>query len=177
MSDHLEILLSDTVGFIAKLPHHLIEAFQATLEELQYADLLLHVIDASDPHREAHIEVVDRLIEKLAKPGVPVLRCYNKADLVGDVSNLPIGEKNIPMCARSGIGMDELLTRIEETLTGRLHRAVFLLPYSDAGALAQLHEQAQVLRVDYLPEGVEVEAICREELFGRLKRFVKEPEA
>ena len=112
MSDHLEILLSDTVGFIAKLPHHLIEAFQATLEELQYADLLLHVIDASDPHREAHIEVVDRLIDKLAKPGVPVLRCYNKADLVGDVSNLPIGEKNIPMCARSGIGMDELLTRI-----------------------------------------------------------------
>ena len=89
---------SDTVGFIAKLPHHLIEAFQATLEELQYADLLLHVIDASDPHREAHIEVVDRLIDKLAKPGVPVLRCYNKADLVGDVSNLPIGEKNIPMC-------------------------------------------------------------------------------
>ena len=76
-----------------------------------------------------------------------------------------------------GIGMDELLTRIEETLTGRLHRAVFLLPYSDAGALAQLHEQAQVLRVDYLPEGVEVEAVCREELFGRLKRFVKEPEA
>ena len=138
MSDHLEILLSDTVGFIAKLPHHLIEAFQATLEELQYADLLLHVIDASDPHREAHIEVVDRLIDKLAKPGVPVLRCYNKADLVGDVSNLPIGEKNIPMCARSGIGMDELLTRIEETLTGLLHRAVFLLPYSDAGALAQL---------------------------------------
>ena len=177
VSDHLEILLSDTVGFIAKLPHHLIEAFQATLEELQYADLLLHVIDASDPHREAHIEVVDRLIEKLAKPGVPVLRCYNKADLVGDVSNLPIGEKNIPMCARSGIGMDELLMRIEETLTGRLHRAVFLLPYSDAGALAQLHEQAQVLRVDYLPEGVEVEAVCREELFGRLKRFVKEPEA
>lgn len=117
VSDHLEILLSDTVGFIAKLPHHLIEAFQATLEELQYADLLLHVIDASDPHREAHIEVVDRLIDKLAKPGVPVLRCYNKADLVGDVSNLPIGEKNIPMCARSGIGMDELLTRIEETLT------------------------------------------------------------
>lgn len=177
LSDTCDVLLSDTVGFIAKLPHHLIEAFQATLEELQYADLLLHVIDASDPHREAHIEVVDRLIEKLAKPGVPVLRCYNKADLVGNVSNLPIGEKNIPMCARSGIGMDELLTRIEETLTGRLHRAVFLLPYSDAGALAQLHEQAQVLRVDYLPEGVEVEAVCREELFGRLKRFVKEPEA
>ena len=78
VSDHLEVLLSDTVGFIAKLPHHLVEAFKATLEELQYADLLLHVIDASDPQREEHIAVVDRLIEQLAKPGVPVLRCYNK---------------------------------------------------------------------------------------------------
>ena len=171
MSDHLEILLSDTVGFIAKLPHHLIEAFQATLEELQYADLLLHVIDASDPHREAHIEVVDRLIDKLAKPGVPVLRCYNKADLVGDVSNLPIGEKNIPMCAQRH--RHGRAAHAHRGATGWLHRAVFLLPYSDAGALAQLHEQAQVLRVDYLPEGVEVEAVCREELFGRLKRFCK----
>lgn len=68
VSDHLEVLLSDTVGFIAKLPHHLIEAFQATLEELKYADLLLHVIDASDPNREAHIQVAERLIERLARP-------------------------------------------------------------------------------------------------------------
>ena len=177
VSDHLEILLSDTVGFIAKLPHHLIEAFQATLEELQYADLLLHVIDASDPHREAHIEVVDRLIEKLAKPGVPVLRCYNKADLVGDVSNLPHRREEHPHVRAAASAWTSCSRASRRSLTGRLHRAVFLLPYSDAGALAQLHEQAQVLRVDYLPEGVEVEAICREELFGRLKRFVKEPEA
>ena len=176
VSDHLEVLLSDTVGFIAKLPHHLIEAFQATLEELQYADLLLHVIDASDPQREAHIEVVDRLIEKLAKPGVPVLRCYNKADLLEDVSNLPVGEKNIPMCARSGVGLEELLTRIEETLLGKLHHVTMLLPYGEGGVLNILHDQAQVLRVDYVAEGIEVETVCTEELYGRYRRFVKEPE-
>ena len=176
VSDHLEVLLSDTVGFIAKLPHHLIEAFQATLEELQYADLLLHVIDASDPQREAHIEVVDRLITKLAKPGVPVLRCYNKADLLEDVSNLPVGEKNIPMCARSGVGLEELLTRIEETLLGKLHHVTMLLPYGEGGVLNILHDQAQVLRVDYAAEGIEVETVCAEELYGRYRRFVKEPE-
>ena len=176
VSDHLEVLLSDTVGFIAKLPHHLIEAFQATLEELQYADLLLHVIDASDPQREAHIEVVDRLIEKLAKPGVPVLRCYNKADLLEDVSNLPVGEKNIPMCARNGVGLEELLTRIEETLLGKLHHVTMLLPYGEGGVLNILHDQAQVLRVDYVAEGIEVETVCTGELYGRYRRFVKEPE-
>ncbi len=170
VSDHLEILLSDTVGFIAKLPHDLIEAFKATMEEL-------HVIDASDPEREAHIQVVDRLIEKLAKPGVPVLRCYNKADLLEDISVLPIGEKNVPMCARSGIGMDELLTRIEETLLGQLHHTTLLLPYAQAGILEILHDQAQVLRTEYGAEGIEVETICNSELFGRYRGFVKEPEA
>ena len=176
VSDHLEVLLSDTVGFIAKLPHHLIEAFQATLEELKYADLLLHVIDASDPQREAHIEVVDKLIAKLARPDVPVLRCYNKTDLLEDISDFPVGEKNIPMCARSGIGMDELLTRIEETLLGALHHAVFVLPYSEGGVLEILHNQAQVLRVDYIAEGIEVEAICSDELYGRYRKFEKESE-
>ena len=177
VSDHLEILLSDTVGFISKLPHDLIEAFQATMEELQYADLLLHIIDASDPEREAHIKVVDGLIEKLAKPGVPVLRCYNKADLLQDITVLPIGEKNIPMCARNGIGMDELLTRIEETLLGQLHHVTLLLPYAQASVLETLHDQAQVLRTEYGAEGVEVEVVCNDELFGRYRRFVKGPEA
>lgn len=174
VSDHLEVLLSDTVGFISKLPHHLIEAFQATLEELQYADLLLHVIDASDPQREAHIAVVDRLIEKLAKPGVPVIRCYNKVDLLDDIGNYPIGEKNVPLCARSGIGTDELLTRIEKTLLGQLHRTTLLLPYAEGGALSLFHEEAQVHSVDYLPEGIMVELTCNDELYGRYRRFEKE---
>ena len=175
VSDHLEVLLSDTVGFIAKLPHHLVEAFKATLEELQYADLLLHVIDASDPQREAHIAVVDKLIDQLARPGVPVIRCYNKVDLLDDMTNYPIGEKNVPMCARNGVGMDELLTRIEQTLLGVLHHVTLLLPYSEGGAIEVFHEQAQVHRVEYLPEGIEIELTCKEELYGRYRRYEREP--
>ncbi len=174
VSDHLEVLLSDTVGFIAKLPHHLVEAFKATLEELQYADILLHVIDASDPQCQAHIAVVNRLIAQLARPETPVLRCYNKVDLLEDMRNFPVGEQNIPMCARNGVGMDELLFRIEQTLTGALHHVTLLLPYSEGGAIAALHEQAQVHRVEYLSEGIEVELTCNDELYGRYRRFAKE---
>lgn len=176
ISDHLEVLLSDTVGFIAKLPHHLVEAFKATLEELQYADLLLHVIDASDPEREAHIAVVDKLIEKLAKPGVSVLRCYNKVDLLSDPTDVPVGDSDISICARSGLGAQGLLSRIEEALTGTLHQALFLLPYSQGGILEILHKQAQVLRTDYTAEGIEVEAVCSAELFGRYSVYLKENE-
>ena len=176
VSDHLEVLLSDTVGFIAKLPHHLVEAFKATLEELQYADLLLHVIDASDPQREEHIAVVDRLIEQLAKPGVPVLRCYNKADLLNDISDYPIGERNIPICARSGVGMDELLTRIEETLLGELHEVTLLLPYAQGGALDVLHQQAQVHNVEYTAEGIVVQLTCKDELYRRYQQFERKGE-
>ena len=177
ISDHLEVLLSDTVGFIAKLPHHLVEAFKATLEELEYADLLIHVIDASDPQRQAHIEVVDRLIEKLAKPDVPVIRCYNKADLLDDPNLCPIGERCVTTCARNGVGLDALLSCIESVLLAKLHHVTLLLPYGEAGALELLHDQAQVLKTDYTAQGIEVETICSETLYGKLRRFVKEQEA
>ncbi len=177
ISDHLEVLLSDTVGFIAKLPHHLVEAFKATLEELEYADLLIHVIDASDPQREAHIEVVERLIEKLAKPDVPAIRCYNKADLLDDPSVCPIGERCVTTCARNGVGLDALLSNIESILLGKLHHVTLLLPYGEAGALELLHDQAQVLKTDYTAQGIEVETICSETLYGKLRRYIKEQEA
>ena len=112
VSDNLDVVLSDTVGFIAKLPHHLVNAFHATLEELEYADLLLHVIDASDPNREEHIAVVDKLIAQLAKPGTPVLRCYNKADLVTP-EDIPTGDDVVAISAASGSGCPELLPSSE----------------------------------------------------------------
>lgn len=174
ISDHLEILLSDTVGFIAKLPHHLVEAFKATLEELQYADLLLHVIDASDPEREAHIAVVDKLIEKLAGADVQVLRCYNKADLLQNPDELPVSDRDIPICARSGLGTQELLSRIEKTLLGQIYDVRFLLPYSEAGVLDLLHQQAQVLSTEYDANGILVHVRCQSELYGRFRRFLWE---
>ncbi len=173
VSDTLEVLLSDTVGFISKLPHHLVKAFRATLEELEYADVLLHVIDAGDPDREAHIAVVNRLISQLARPETPVIECYNKAD-TAERELIPCRPGVVATNALQGEGLEELLRQIEATLNRGLHHCLFLLPYKEAGWLDQLHQNAQVLRCDYTGEGIEVEAVCREELYGRLRSWVKE---
>ena len=173
VSDTLDVLLSDTVGFIAKLPHHLVEAFKATLEELEYADLLLHVIDAGDPERDDHIEVVDRLIAQLAKPGVPVIQAFNKCDTVQE-DDIPRGENIIGISAIHGTGMDALLQLIEKNLDRGLHHVTFLLPYAMGGQLDMLHSQAKVLGTDYTADGIQVECICDEMIFGRLKDYIME---
>ena len=129
VSDNLEVVLSDTVGFIAKLPHHLVDAFRATLEELEYADLLIHVIDASDPEREAHIAVVEKLIRQLLKA-------------------------------------------IEDGLGHARHAVTLLLPYSLGGQVEILHDSAQVGQVDYTPDGIRVDAVLDDILYGRLRDYV-----
>ena len=173
VSDNLDVILSDTVGFIAKLPHHLVDAFRATLEELEYADLLLHVIDASDPNREEHIQVVDRLIAKLAKEGTQVLRLYNKADLV-DATDIPIGEDVVRISAKHGYGMKELLEAIERTLGHSRHHIIVTIPYSMGGMVETLHNNAQVLATDYTGDGIVVETVVDDILYGRLKQYITE---
>ena len=111
-----EILLSDTVGFIRKLPTNLIEAFKATLEELQYADLLLHVIDVSAPDWEEQAAVTDALIRELGASATPVLRVYNKCDAVPALTELPHTRDGVCVSARTGEGVDTLLARITEEL-------------------------------------------------------------
>ncbi len=173
VSDTCQALLSDTVGFIAKLPHHLVEAFKATLEELEYADLLIHVIDAADPERADHIAVVDRLIAQLAKPGVPVIEAYNKCDLVTD-ADIPRGRTRVAISAKDGTGIDELRRLVEQELGRGLHHAKFLLPYAMAGQLDRLHQTAQVLSSEYSEGGIAVEAICDDAVYGRLREYVQE---
>ena len=171
VSDNLDVILSDTVGFIAKLPHHLVNAFHATLEELEYADLLLHVIDASDPYLEQHIAVVDRLIAKLAKPGTPVLKCYNKADLVY-TEDIPVGKDIIAISAKRGKNMDGLLKAIEQALGQSRHHVVLRFPYDKGGMVQTLHDNAKVRRVDYAEDGIEVEAVLDAILYGRLREYI-----
>ena len=171
VSDNLDVILTDTVGFIAKLPHHLVDAFRATLEELEYADLLLHVIDASDENRQEHITVVDKLISQLAKPGTKVLQCYNKADLVQPV-DIPIGEDVVAVSAATGAGMDKLLQGIERMLGHSRHHVTVTLPYSMGGMVETLHNNAQVLNVDYTAQGISVETIVDLILYGRLKEYI-----
>ncbi|MBQ3503768.1 MAG: GTPase HflX [Oscillospiraceae bacterium] len=171
VSDNLDVVLSDTVGFIAKLPHHLVKAFHATLEELEYADLLLHVIDASDPNREEHIAVVDRLIARLAKPETPVLQVYNKADLVS-LEDIPAGKDIVAISAKGGRNMAGLLKAIEDALIDSLHHCIVVLPYSMGGMLDTLHKNAQVKNVEYTADGIEVETVIDDILYGRLRDYV-----
>ncbi len=171
VSDNLDVILSDTVGFIAKLPHHLVDAFRATLEELEYADLLLHVIDAADPDREDHIAVVDSLIAKLAKPGTKVLRCYNKADLV-ERTDIPVGEDVVAISAKKGMGMETLLAAIENALGQSRHHVLLTLPYTMGGMVDTLHSNAKVNSVDYTADGIVVDTVLDEILYGRLKDYV-----
>ena len=171
VSDNLDVILSDTVGFIAKLPHHLVDAFRATLEELEYADLLHHVIDSADPNRQEHIAVVDKLIATLAKPGTPVLYCYNKADLVSR-EDIPVGENIVAVSAAKGVGMEVLLHKIEQMLGHARHHVVLCLPYSMGGQVDALHSGAKVNSVDYTAGGIEIDAVLDDILYGRLREYV-----
>ena len=171
VSDNLDVILSDTVGFIAKLPHHLVDAFRATLEELEYADLLLHVIDSADPNREEHIAVVEKLIDQLAKPGTPVLRCYNKSELV-EKTDIPVGDDVVAISAKHGYGMDKLLKAIEKALGAKLHKITVTIPYSMGGLVETLHSGAQVLSTDYTGDGIVMDVVVDDILYGRLKQYI-----
>ena len=170
ISDTCTVLLSDTVGFIRKLPHHLVEAFKATLEELSYADLLLHVIDASNPLWREQAAVVEQLIEELGAEQTPRIDVFNKCDkFTGDI--LPHGADIVSISAKTGQGLDELLEKIGGRLDTGACRVVLRLPYDQGGVVDMLHRQAKVERVDY-GEAIEVEAVCTPVQLGRLKDYI-----
>ena len=170
ISDTCTVLLSDTVGFIRKLPHHLVEAFKATLEELSYADLLLHVIDASNPLWREQAAVVEQLIVELGAEQTPRIDVFNKCDrFTGDI--LPHGADIVSISAKTGQGLDELLKKIGGRLDTGACRVVLHLPYDQGGVVDMLHRQAKVERVDY-GEAIEVEAVCTPVQLGRLKDYI-----
>lgn len=170
ISDTCTVLLSDTVGFIRKLPHHLVEAFKATLEELSYADLLLHVIDASNPLWREQAAVVEQLIVELGAEQTPRIDAFNKCDrFTGDI--LPHGADIVSISAKTGQGLDELLKKIGGRLDTGACRVVLRLPYDQGGVVDMLHRQAKVERVDY-GEAIEVEAVCTPVQLGRLKDYI-----
>ena len=170
ISDTCTALISDTVGFISKLPHQLVDAFKATLEELTFADLLLHVIDASDPRWREQADVVDRLIMELGAGETPRLEVFNKCDqFVGDI--LPHGEDMIPISAKTGAGLDALLSAIEKRLDAGVRRVELRLPYDKGGILDALYREAKVEKVEY-GESIEVTAVCTPKTLGRLGEYL-----
>lgn len=174
ISDTQEILLSDTVGFIRKLPHHLVSAFKATLEELSYADLLLHVVDVSDPDWELHAQTVDKVIAQLGAQEIPRVVVYNKVDRCDILPYITAG--SVLLSAKTGEGEAELLTAIEKALGRGKHQMRLLIPYSDGAALDLLHREAQVLSIEYAGEGTLVEAIMDDKTCGRMQKYAVEEE-
>ena len=171
VSDTCTVLISDTVGFIRKLPHQLVDAFKATLEELSYADLLLHVIDSSDPEWREKAEVVDKLAAQLGVGQTPCIQVFNKCDLwTGDIR--PHGENIVSISARTGEGLDDLLAAIGRVLDAGVRRVVIHLPYDRGGLLDKLYQQASVERVEY-GETIDVTALCPPRLIGQLGPLVE----
>ena len=165
-----EVLLSDTVGFIRKLPTHLIEAFKATLEELSYADVLLHVIDISNPEWEAQARVVDGLISQLGASETPCLRVFNKCDAY--IGILPHGDDIVCISARSGEGADALVSKLLELLDRGKKQVRLEIPYSDAGIVDLLKREAAVLSMEYTDTGITAEAIVTPDVLGRVKKYI-----
>jgi GTP-binding protein HflX len=171
ISDTCTVLLSDTVGFIRKLPHHLVEAFKATLEELSFADLLLHVIDASNPEWREQAQVVDQLILELGAEQTPRIEVFNKCDKwTGEIR--PHGEDIVSISAKTGEGLDKLLEAIGKRLDSGAKRVTIHLPYDKGGILDQLYQEAKVEQVEYA-ETIDVVAVCTPKTIGQLGPLVE----
>ena len=171
ISDTCTVLLSDTVGFIRKLPHHLVEAFKATLEELSYADLLLHVIDASNPQWREQAAVVDQLIVELGAEQTARIEVFNKCDLwTGEIR--PHGDSIVSVSAKTGEGLPQLLSLIGRTLDSGARRVTIHLPYDRGGELERLYQEAKVEQVDY-GQTIDVVAVCPPRIIGQLGPLVE----
>ena len=171
VSDTMEVVISDTVGFIRKLPHQLVDAFKATLEELEYADLLLHVIDISNPMWMEQAEIVDDLIRELGAEQTSCIRVYNKSDLYwGDIR--PHGEGTVNISAKTGEGLQDLLNLIDRTLDRGTRRVTLHIPYDKGNLLDILYRDAKVESVDY-GETIDVVAVCNPRAMGQVKDYIE----
>ena len=173
VSDTLDVVISDTVGFIRKLPHQLVEAFKATLEELEYADLLLHVIDVSNPEWEEQAQVVENLILELGAGDLPRINVFNKSDCVPAGEIMPHGEDICAISAKTGEGVDKLLEMIDKRLDKGTRRVVLHLPYDKGGLLDMLYREAKVESVEY-GETIDVTAVCGPRTLGQVEMFIAE---
>ncbi len=172
ISDTCTVLLSDTVGFIRKLPHHLVEAFKATLEELKYADLLLHVIDASNEEWRTQADVVEKLIRELGAEQTPRIDVFNKCDcLQADI--LPHGDRIVSISAKTGEGLDKLVEAIGKELDEGSKQVLLSLPYDKGGILDMLYREAKVDSVEY-GETILVQTTCTPKVLGQVSQYVVE---
>lgn len=171
------VLLTDTVGFIRKLPHHLINAFRSTLEEACYADILIIMIDASDPESADRLSVTRDLLSQLGASDKPAIYVFNKCDMgiceFADIGRTAENENVVYISAATGQGVDLLIGKIEELVSGASRPVRFIIPNSDAGALNLLYKNAVVRNVDYGNDSISVEALADAKVCGMLKKYLE----
>ena len=177
LSDRREVMLVDTVGFIRKLPHHLIEAFKSTLEETVYADALLIVADGADPEVDAHLAVVSRLLDDLGAGDKPKLIVFNKTDKLTEDRNFGVlsgGAPFVEISAKEGNAVDTLLASIENIVPGKKKEVTLLVPYDKGQILSQLHGAQTVVSEEYLAEGTKITCLLDAADYNKYRDFLAE---
>ena len=164
-------LLSDTVGFISGLPHSLVKAFRSTLEEIKEADLLLHVIDYSDPNSDEYIEVTKQTLQELGAQDIPTIYVYNKADKMLDILPVVDGEE-IYMSAKTKQGLNELVTMISQHVFSDYVDCELLIPYDQGYIVSYFNENATVHAVDYVENGTKISVNCKQKDYNRYEEYV-----
>ncbi len=175
LSDNREILLVDTVGFIRKLPHHLVKAFKSTLEEAVLADVLIHVIDVSNNEYDTHISVVNKILSELGAGAKPTIAVLNKIDLLEkkDIPNsIESCTKTVPISAKDKIGIDELVSVIEDVVPGRKREVDIKLPYSEAKLVSLLHENQVVISEEYEQDGIMIRALIDATCYEKMRGYI-----
>lgn len=164
------ILLTDTVGFIRKLPHHLIEAFKSTLEEAKYADIIIHVVDASNPQKEKQMHVVYETLKDLGVKDKPVLTLFNKQDRIEKTEILKDmkADKTLKISAKTGQGLEELKDELEKILRSRSILLERIFPYEKAGLIQIVRAKGQLLEEEYRGDGIYVKAFVPAEIYGKV---------
>lgn len=170
-SDNFNFLLTDTVGFVSKLPHHLVDAFKATLEEVKYADLLLHVIDASNEDYHLQRETTLQVLKELGVTSTPIIEVYNKIDRLQDYDLLPKSSESIGISATEGIGLDQLIDLLREKIGRHTVELELMIPYDQGGIASQLHEQAIILASDYQEQGIYMKVQLPVEEAGKYEKY------
>jgi len=171
LADNKHFLLTDTVGFVSKLPHQLIKAFRSTLEEVTEADLLLHVVDISHPDYETQIEITNKVLEELGVKDTPMIYVYNKSDLKKD-DFLTAVENSVEISAKLSQNMDILLEQIKQSVLNDYVKASLLIPYDQGNIVSYLNKHASVLQVKYLDEGTLLEVECSLHDYKRFDKYV-----
>ncbi len=174
LPDGRTVLLTDTVGFISRLPHELVEAFKSTLEEVVYSDLILNVCDASDPLCEEELSVTGDIINQLGAQDKPMITVYNKSDLIGNIFFMGEGRDAVRISALRGTGIDKLLDLICKKLGSTMSRARILVPYSDGSVPNKIRQTGRVLSEEYTPDGIELEAFVDVRMLESIRDYIIE---